>query len=205
MMEITKTTLGDRMAAAIDRRITGEGWDEEWGNDLSDSAFRQAYEELGQLGVSARDVARVLEGVRQVRNDCTDIHGPPRDPAYERTWKEKWRGLLVGYFAMPPMVRVSPASGERKPAERVQFEDDTRTVVMDGDRHAFEDTDAYKAWKFVFKSKGWVTNRQIAEALGRGNEGARMDRLKKRMPKKLARMVGPGKKGRGHQIVLTEP
>jgi hypothetical protein len=193
------------MAAAIDRQFAEEACWAVCGDDLTDEAFRQAYAELSRRDIPFGEIEAVVEGTRQVRIKCFDLFGPPNDPYLRRHWEENLRGRLVGCFAIRPAVGDNdPSDGEPGLPDRVQFEDETRTIVVDSVRHPVEDTEAYYAWKFVYQRKTWVTNKEIAGALGKGNEGARMDRLKKRMPLKLRSMVGKGKRGKGNQIVLPQ-
>jgi hypothetical protein len=204
-MATTELTLGDRMAAAIDRQLAScEAF--EWGDDLSDDAFRQAYEELSRRGIDPGDIERALERAREIRNahfGSSALFGPPPpDHQDRREWDEYWRGRLVGYFAMHHRLAESGADGEHSgPGQRVRFDDGTWTITVDSQNFPVDDVLMYRVWKVVYEAGlAYVKETEVMAKMGR-NVPLTIHKKRSKLPKPLREML-VGEPGQGYSIRL---
>jgi hypothetical protein len=180
----------------------------------SDEVFTELYGEFGSGSIEPGNIESVMEAIRDIRDEGTGFSGSlarSEDLEIMRSAWTRLRPRLLAYAAFTDRAARDRSRGgpgefgdKPDPPERVQFDDAARTVVVDGFRYQVPNPDAYLAFKVVYLRKSWMTNAEIAAALGTGNEGARMDRLKKYLPPKLRAMVKPGTRGKGQQIILPK-
>lgn len=203
-MGTAELTLGDRMAAAIDRQLD-PGGDREmaWGDDLSDDAFREAYAILSRRDIPFGEIERVLEGTRRVRDEIFDPFGPPHaDHHIRRYWASELKGRLVGCFALCERPgEPNPDGTISGQPDRVHFDNTTWTVTVDGQDYQVGNVVMYHVWKTVFEAGlDYINEREIMARMRR-KQPLTIHKKRAKLPEALNEML-EGEPGEGYCIRL---
>jgi hypothetical protein len=201
-MATTSPTLGEQMAAAIDRQLTRAHWKEGWGDELSDGVFDQAYAELSERGIPVDNIELVLERTRQLRDAWFGPGGPLDDgDMFVDDWKKNLRPRLLGYFAMCKVASSGGTTGRIDKETRVQFDDETRTITVDRASYEVVESIMYRVWKVVYEHiPGKISEAEIMKKLNR-TRVISISQRRSKIPEELNEML-IGTRSAGYEIRL---
>jgi hypothetical protein len=168
-MENTEHTIVHRMAVAIDRHLASGEYKPKWDDDLSDDAFIDAYEELSRRLIPFKEIKRVLERTRWVRDECFHPFVFQVPDEVRRVWTEEVRWRLLGYFAMCRIQGASPPNRRDAASQaRVRFDDSTWRIFVDDRPYFVDDVQMYQMWKIVFEAGlNYVSEKEIMKKMDR--------------------------------------